>query len=226
MRLTESLKVGQYLTFETAAVHLQHEQPWTAVEHLLWVGVRDRLPVVQNDLSWATQVYRENWPILLCQLSVSLPWWRGVDPRQVAEEGHAPWSWQRDKEEQNVCWTGIYSIYLFIHSFSWTDCSPRFHYWAVYLVSNAKNPCAQHCFGCTIWNPTGNFLDQQLIMFAHENHCNCASRGTFGADEFFKCAYEISKSRQHKRIFDGRKWTLRGQFRRHQHTIRRPKLPK
>jgi hypothetical protein len=49
------------------------------------------------------------------------------------------------------------------------------------------------------------FLDQRLIWFVRENYCNCASCGKFRTNEFFKHAYEISKSRPHKRIFDARK---------------------
>ncbi len=53
------------------------------------------------------------------------------------------------------------------------------------------------------------FLGQQLILFVRENYCNCASCGKSCANEFFKHAYKISKSRLHKRVFDVRKWTLR-----------------
>jgi hypothetical protein len=61
-------------------------------------------------------------------------------------------------------------------------------------------------FGCAVWNPMGIFLGQHLIFFfVRENYSDCASRGKFRANEFFKRAYKISKFRLHKRIFDARK---------------------
>ncbi len=91
----------------------------------------------------------------------------------------------------------------------WVVQAPCFNYSAIYLVSNAKNPWTQRYFGWAVWNPMWIFLGQRLILFVHENRCNCASRGKFCANEFFKRAYKISKSRPHKRIFDPCKWTLR-----------------
>jgi hypothetical protein len=72
----------------------------------------------------------------------------------------------------------------------------------------------------------GKFSGQRLIWFVREDYCNCASPSKFCANEFFKRAYKISKSRPHKHIFDACKWTLCGQFMRRQCTIMRPKLPK
>jgi hypothetical protein len=42
---------------------------------------------------------------------------------------------------------------------------------------------------------------QGLIPFVRENYCNCGSGGKFRANEFFKCAYNISKLRPHKHFF-------------------------
>ncbi len=36
--------------------------------------------------------------------------------------------------------------------------APCFDYSAIYLVSNAKNPCAQHFCGWAVWNFTRNFF--------------------------------------------------------------------
>ncbi len=91
-------------------------------------------------------------------------------------------------------------------------------------VKRGKSLCATF-FQLRGLESYGDFLDQRLILFVRENYCNCASRGKFCANEFFKHAYKISKSSQHKRIFDVRKWTLRGQFTRCQRTITLPKLP-
>jgi hypothetical protein len=84
------------------------------------------------------------------------------------------------------------------------------------------------CFSCAVWNPMGNyiFLGQQLILFVRENYCNCASRGKFHANEFFKRTYKISKWRPQKRIFGASgKGTLHVQYTRCQRTSARPKLP-
>jgi hypothetical protein len=52
----------------------------------------------------------------------------------------------------------------------------------------------------------GNFfLGQELIPFVRNNYCNCASCGKFRANEYFKRACKICKSRPHKRISDARK---------------------
>jgi hypothetical protein len=48
--------------------------------------------------------------------------------------------------------------------------------------------------------------------------------GKFCTNEFFKHAYEIFKSRPHKRLFDADKWTLLGHCTRRPRTITVPKV--
>jgi hypothetical protein len=110
------------------------------------------------------------------------------------------------------CFPDLYRILSSTNGHIASSIPPCFLYSAIYSVSDSKNPSAQCFFWLRSLGSYGIFLGQQLISFVLENYCNCASCGKFCANEFFKHAYKISKSRPHKRIFDARKWTLRGQF--------------
>lgn len=139
----------------------------------------------------------------------------------------------------DICWW--WPVFLFFWpAFSWQllnswfssipwanniPARPCFDFGHLNPVSNAKIPCSQRFF-FPVWNPVGNlFLILQLIPFVCENFCNCASRGKFRRNEFFKLAYKISKLRLQKCILDARKWILHSQFTRCQRTITHPKLP-